>query len=180
MAEVNTGGGKKVSTKVDMTPMVDLAFLLITFFMLTTTFAKPQTMLVNLPDKTPTDEKMKLKISKTWTILLAKDNRIFYYNDPEKPEVEETNFADNGLRRMLVTKIKQIGEGHFFIIKASDESNFKNVVDILDEMAITKAESYALVDITPEDIELIQKTEANNGPAGSAPTAAAAPAPAAQ
>ena len=92
MAEVDSGGGKKVSTKIDMTPMVDLAFLLITFFMLTTTFSKPQTMEVNVPDKTKDDKKMDLKESKTVIIVLAEDNRIFYYQGTKNPVIQESSF----------------------------------------------------------------------------------------
>jgi biopolymer transport protein ExbD len=158
MAEIDSGGGKKVSTKIDMTPMVDLAFLLITFFMLTTTFSKPQTMEVNVPDKTKDDKKMDLKESKTVILVLAEDNRIFYYQGTKNPVIQESSYAPNGIRKLLLDKTREIGDP-FFIIKAKNTAKYKNVVDILDEMAITKAERYALVDITKEDIELVDKAK---------------------
>jgi biopolymer transport protein ExbD len=93
MAEIDTGGGKKVSTKVDMTPMVDLAFLLVTFFMLTTTFSKPQTMEVNMPEKNQKDEKMKVAETRTTTLILSENNKIYYYSgSSENPEINVTNF----------------------------------------------------------------------------------------
>lgn len=158
MAEIDSGGGKKVSTKIDMTPMVDLAFLLITFFMLTTTFSKPQTMEVNVPDKTDDDKKMDLKESKSVMIILAENNRIFYYTGTKSPEVKESSYAPSGIRKVILDKTREVGDP-FFIIKAKNTAKYKNVVDILDEMAITKAERYALVDITPEDIELVDKAQ---------------------
>ncbi|RYF88381.1 MAG: biopolymer transporter ExbD, partial [Chitinophagaceae bacterium] len=92
MAEVNTGGGgrgkgkggkvraKKQSTKIDMTPMVDLAFLLLTFFMLTTTFSKPQTMEIVMPEKKENKEieDTKVKLSDAMTIVLGENNKIYY------------------------------------------------------------------------------------------------------
>src|SRR6478609_4748615 len=91
MAEVNTGGGgggkkggkvraKKQSTKVDMTPMVDLAFLLLTFFILTSTFNKAKTMEVTMPDKV-TDEKDQTKINENdmLNLVLAEDDKIYYW-----------------------------------------------------------------------------------------------------
>src|SRR5215216_1208782 len=74
--------GKKLSTRIDLTPMVDLGFLLITFFMYTTTLAKPKTMQINMPDndKTLTDEQRnKVKESTAMTILLSSNHRIYYY-----------------------------------------------------------------------------------------------------
>src|SRR5690554_658684 len=100
MAEINTSdsggkGGKKrskkASTKVDMTPMVDLAFLLITFFMLTTTFGKPQAMEVNMPDKTDDNQEQPLKESKTFTILLGENDIVYYYQGLQDPEIFETD-----------------------------------------------------------------------------------------
>ena len=91
---------KKSSTHIDMTPMVDLAFLLLTFFMLTTTFSKPKTMEINMPvkEKTPDDE-TKIKASQALTILLSENNKIVWYtglgDDPENPPV--TNTADFSL-----------------------------------------------------------------------------------
>ncbi|MEN9442888.1 MAG: hypothetical protein RLZ33_2965 [Bacteroidota bacterium] len=123
MAEIAEGGGgghdkgkkraKKSSTKVDMTPMVDLAFLLLTFFVLTTTFAKPKVMSLVYPAKL-TDEELKdtkqPKINNAITFLLTED-KIFYYEDEffpkgnpqgETPTVlKETNFDPDGVRLLL-------------------------------------------------------------------------------
>src|SRR6185312_16128217 len=107
MAEVSTGGGKKdgkkrakkVSTKIDMTPMVDLAFLLITFFMLTTTFNKPQTMEVNMPDKTENNEQQPLKESKVLTIILGENDKVYYYTGLTNPKVELTDYSTEGIRK---------------------------------------------------------------------------------
>ena len=83
-----------------MTPMVDLAFLLLTFFMLTTTFSKPKTMEINMPvkDNKPEDS-TKIKASQALTILLSANNKIVWYtglgDDPENPPV--TNVADFSL-----------------------------------------------------------------------------------
>lgn len=158
------GGSKKKSTKVDMTPMVDLAFLLITFFMLTTTFSKPQTMEVNMPDKKKDqDEKMKVKESKTMVLLLDENNTVFYYTGFENPEVHESDFGPNGIRKVILDKNRQVkqtsGEDAIYIIKATEKANYKNMVDILDEMAITRSTTYAIVDITPKDLELIEKAK---------------------
>jgi biopolymer transport protein ExbD len=156
MADIDTGGGKKVSTRVDMTPMVDLAFLLVTFFMLTTTFNKPQTMEVNMPEKNNKEETMKVKESKTTTIVLAENDKVYYYTGVENPEVKLTNFAESGLRKVLLDKVKTI-QDPIMIIKAKKEAKYKNVVDVIDEMAITGVKIYALVDITPADLELLAK-----------------------
>lgn len=191
MAEVDTGGGKKVSTKVDMTPMVDLAFLLITFFMLTTTFSKPKAMEVNMPDKVLNDDApIKVPESLTTTFVLGEKDIIYYYSGKDNPNVNQTDYSDGGLRRVVLndikTKVAQFGKDPIYIIKASKGSRYKNVVDMLDEMAIagnyvviyngnerkTKL-SYAMVDITKDDEELIAKAS------GATPAAAdATPAPA--
>ena len=99
MSEVNTEssgskkgkkGTKKVSTRIDFTPMVDLGFLLITFFMLTTTMIKPQTMEIAMPskDKVPDEEQTKVKASRAITIILGKDNKVFYYEGTRENDVD--------------------------------------------------------------------------------------------
>ena len=147
--------GKKQSTHIDMTPMVDLAFLLLTFFMLTTTFSKPQTMEVNMPDKTDKNEKQPLKESKALTILLGEDNKIYWYTGLTNPKVEQTDYSSEGIRKVLLEKNRQIKD-LVVLIKAKDVSRYKNIVDILDEMHITNTKRYAIVDFTPTDEELIK------------------------
>ena len=102
---------KKSSTHIDMTPMVDLAFLLLTFFMLSTTFSKPKTMEINMPVKPdkPNDE---LKVNNAVTLLLTDKNKIFWYFGefkPEETQLDEANFspdASNSLRKILLDKNK--------------------------------------------------------------------------
>ena len=173
MAELDTSGGgkkggkvrsKKASTRVDLTAMVDLAFLLITFFMLTTTLAKPQAMDLAMPDK---DEKLDAKLEvaddRTMTILLGKNDKIEWYmgtiDEPSTPTVED--FGKNGIRKAILDKIKSVkaatGKDLLILLKPSDKSNYKNLVDILDEMKITNVQSYAIVDITTPEIGLLQR-----------------------
>ena len=97
---------KKSSTHIDMTPMVDLAFLLLTFFMLTTTFSKPKTLEINMPIK-PDKPEVELKINNAVTVLLGDKNRIFWYFGEFKPgetQLEETDWSSKGIRRILLEK----------------------------------------------------------------------------
>ena len=101
---------KKLSTRVDFTPMVDLGFLLITFFMLATTLNKPQTMEIALPskEKIPDADQTKIKASRAVTILLGKDNKVYYYEGTREndldPTLSKTDFSPTGLRKFLIRK----------------------------------------------------------------------------
>ncbi|HEX8268351.1 MAG TPA: biopolymer transporter ExbD [Flavobacterium sp.] len=194
MAELNTGDGagkkggkvrsKKQNSKVDLTAMVDLAFLLITFFMLTTSLSKPQSMDLGLPDK---DEEVKTDVkvdeNRTMTLLLGDNNQLKYYmgilNTPMAPK--EIVYGREGIRAEILKRKKAVLEytgdpkkGIIVIIKPSKKSNYRNLVDILDEMAITGVQTYAIVDITPEEAKAI---DGNTADAAATDTAdAAAPA----
>ncbi len=194
MAEMDTssGGGhkkgpgvkksKKMSTRVDLTPMVDLGFLLITFFIFTTTLAKPMTMEINMPNKEKIDEKdqTKVKESTAMTVLLSKDHRVYYYEglatDPNvPPDLKVTGFrAKDGIRDAIIAKkakvaqLQQSGalgpkDQATILIKPDNNSTYEDMVNILDEMSINDVRVYAIIDITPVDQEFIQVTEAANG-----------------
>jgi biopolymer transport protein ExbD len=180
MAEMDTssGGGhkkgpgvkksKKLSTRVDLTPMVDLGFLLITFFVFTTTMSKPTAMTMNEPKDDP-DNQLKVKNSGAMTILLGKADQVYYYYGELLPETiseqfKATNFTE--IRKLISEKKKATPLGDLmYIIKADKEATFKNAIDILDEMSITAVPPghYAEVDITDTESMLIQKTEEANG-----------------
>jgi len=154
-------GRKKMSTRIDLTPMVDLGFLLVTFFMLTTTFSKPQTMEINMPvkpkEEVTEEEQNAVKASKALTLIIDGENKIYWYQGiPGTDNVPVlTNFSADGIRKILVEKNSTVQE-MVVLIKPTDEANYKNVVDILDEMNISDIKRYALVDITPLDLELIK------------------------
>lgn len=201
MAEVNTdqGGGKekggkhskvrakKASTHIDMTPMVDLAFLLLTFFMLTTTFSKPKTVEINMPlkDGEPT------KVNNAITVLLSDKDRVFWYFGEFKPgetQLNKSDFSDNGIRKIFLDKNaaahaevrrlegelakRQIADSTFkrlaveaksqksalmVLIKTDDKAKYRNVIDILDELSISSVGKYAVVDMMKDEYDLIQK-----------------------
>jgi biopolymer transport protein ExbD len=164
MAEISQDSGKKdgkvrskkTSTRIDMTPMVDLAFLLLTFFVMTTTLNKPQTMEITMPEKPKKEDKQPVVNEKrVLTLVLAGNNKVYWYLGITDPKVERSDFSNDGIRKVLLHQNAQIKE-LVVLIKPSDESKYKNVVDILDEMNISNIARYALVDITPVDKELIQ------------------------
>lgn len=170
MAEIQGGGGggkkkgdkvrvKKASTRIDMTPMVDLAFLLLTFFVMTTTLNKPQTMEIVMPEKTEEDDKQPLvNENHVLTLVLDKDDKIYWYVGITDPKVEVTDFSASGIRKVLLEKKNTIPK-LVVLIKASDNAKYKNMVDILDEMNISTIKVYALVDITKVDEELIKDSQ---------------------
>lgn len=188
MAELNTGdsgkgkGGKvrskKSNAKVDLTAMVDLAFLLITFFMLTTSLSKPQSMDLGLPDKEkdPKDKTdIKVDQKRTMTIILGDNDKIKWFHGLlETPEPggapTDAVYGRNGIRKEILKRVKSVneyaktrptykdGDGLIVIIKPTKKSTYRNLVDVLDEMAICKVPTYAIVnDITPEEQKLVDE-----------------------
>jgi biopolymer transport protein ExbD len=173
MAEINTGDGggkggkkrsKKVSTKVDMTPMVDLAFLLITFFMLATTLTKQQKFDFGVPpDIKDPKELPELKASNAITVILGKDNLVYWYvmNQDGSTDFHETDFSDDGIRATLLERKKAVGENLNVIIKPMKDSKYKNLIDIIDELAILGIGKKAMVEATPDDVKLVQAENAS-------------------
>lgn len=116
VSQVSSGGKhkkghtKKMSTRVDLTPMVDLAFLLITFFMLTTTMLKPQTMEISMPskDKVKEEEQTKVKASRAVTVLIGGKDSLFYYEGTREnnvdPKIILSNYSPDGIRNVLLKK----------------------------------------------------------------------------
>lgn len=151
--------GKKVSTRVDLTPMVDLGFLLITFFIFTTTMAQPTSLNLNMPkDTDKPDENMKVKESGSLTLMLGKANVIYYYFGADPTTMQTTTYKE--VRTVILDKKKITPpEDLFIIIKPDKDATYKNAVDILDEMNINDIGRYAMVDPTPQEYDLIQKTE---------------------
>lgn len=147
MADVNTGdsgggGGKhqkrrakKMSTRIDMTPMVDLAFLLLTFFVLTSTFNKAKTMEINFPAD-PKDEKERQKVNNALTFLMSNDDKIFYYegefypaaNKDGKPttQLTKSNFSKDGIRKVLLEKNKPTRDA---LLKLEDKLKKNELAD---------------------------------------------------
>jgi len=209
MAQIieNGGGGKshgkrkakKHGTHIDMTPMVDLACLLLTFFMLTTAFSKPKVMEIIMPEKPKPNEPLpknpqEIPKSRTLNLVLGKGDVVYwYFGKPGTPlegtTVQKTNFSKDGIRKILLLKNKDLFEkietlntkvikgtekigmdtlqarirrfkkddklGPIVLIKADDDIKYKNMVDVIDEMAITNIARYSLVDIDPKEKQMI-------------------------
>ena len=134
---------KKMTVRVDFTPMVDMNMLLITFFMLCTTLSKPQTMEISMPsnDKNITDEqRSKVKASQAITLLLAGDDKLYYYegepNYEDYNSLKETSYTADGLRAMLLRRnsaaVRQVNElkQQKADLKISEEEYDKKVSEI--------------------------------------------------
>lgn len=169
-------GPSKQSTRIDLTPMVDLAFLLVTFFMLTTTFSKPQVMDIVMPvkDKEQQEEQQinqtELRQSEAMTILIGGGDTLVYYFglDTAKlvtlPDFKPLNKgAYESVRKAITDKqlfldndddSKTKKENLFVVIKPMDKSSYQNLVDVLDMMNFTEVKKYAIVDVAESDLSI--------------------------
>src|ERR1700744_1910902 len=151
--------GKKLSTRVDLTPMVDLGFLLITFFIFTTTMSQPTAMRLFLPkDVDKPDEQNKLKESAALTVMPSKSDKVYYYEGLDPSKIQASDFKK--IRDVILDKKRRTDPKDFMvIIKPTKDATYKNTVNILDEMKIDDVKRYALVDITPDEYKFISLTE---------------------
>ena len=174
MAEMEVKGGghkqgpgvkksKKQSTRVDLTPMVDLGFLLITFFIFSTTMNQPTALNLNMPKDTPDlQDEMKVKESGSLTLMLGKGNVVYYYFGIDPTTMETTTYK--AVRDIILKKKKSTpAEDLFIIIKPDKDATYKNAVDMLDEMNINDIQKYAMVDPSPQEYDLIKQTESAAG-----------------
>lgn len=166
---------RKLNTKVDLTAMVSVSFLLIIFFMLVGELSKPKFMDFSLPKKYSDEEWNGVTHcysgleNRIMTVLLDQNDKIVIHNGfidfPEHP-AKQVKFGKDGIRKELIKKQASIfdyytksgrpGRGLIVIIKPSEKCNYKNLVDILDEMSIAKIETYAVVnEFTPQETKLL-------------------------
>jgi biopolymer transport protein ExbD len=107
---------KKLSTRVDMTPMVDLGFLLITFFIFTATMSSPKAMDLRMPKDVDDPKKQnEAKESGALTIMLGKGNQVYYYEGQLKVDVGVNNFKQTtfkGIRDIIINKRKEVMSRH--------------------------------------------------------------------
>lgn len=163
MAEVITkekSGGKqnKKPIKIDMTPMVDLNFLLLMFFMFTSSFTKPNVMDLGLPAKDPNPVPINDKVidqRNQITFIIGENNRIFYHQSNEKDLTEaglkETDYNGLNVSKVISNAYEKAPKKENFtiIVKPTDDANYKNFVDMMDNISISKKERYGISDIKP-------------------------------
>jgi len=191
-AEVGGGGGggkhkkshgkKKPNPRIDMTPMVDLGFLLLTFFVLTTTMSTPTALPVIVPaedDKVKPEEREKVSEEKVLTLLITGKDRVYWYTGTSKKEGAEGGgvelnrtgyYNESGVRKVILERknFVKANKAKFgfteddpliVLIKMSDDATYANMVDILDEMNISEQKKYMLLEATKDEIEFIKAYE---------------------
>ena len=166
---------KKQIIRIDMTPMVDLGFLLITFFVFTTTMSTPKATDLFMP-KDDTTHPQPLPNSLALSLLLDNNNKVYYYNGDFKEAVNankifETNYSTyGGIGKIIRQKQKDIDasgkfadgrKGLMLLIKPTSGSVYKNVIDALDEAVINDVRKYAIVEPANEEIVYIKNRDFN-------------------
>ncbi|HEU5165994.1 MAG TPA: biopolymer transporter ExbD [Chitinophagaceae bacterium] len=168
---------KKQIIRIDMTPMVDLGFLLITFFVFTTTMSTPKATDLFMP-KDPTNNKDSTKIidDLALTLLLDEDNGVYYYNGTfdnaaRSNTIFQTNYSTyEGIGKIIRQKQKDIDasgkfadgrKGMMLLIKPTSKSVYKNVIDALDETVINDVKKYAIVEPTADELQFLKAQKAS-------------------
>ncbi len=154
---------KRRSTRVDLTPMVDLGFILVSFFVFTSTLFQAKAMNILMPNDTEVDVNDDVCASCAITLLPAANNQLYYYEGkPDNAILKQSTYNAEGLRNLLTIKRKTVIEKRgkdemVLIVKPTAESSYKNLVDILDECNICMVKRYYIDEITPKEIMLVRQ-----------------------
>ena len=140
---------KRVGIRMDMTPMVDIAFLLLTFFMLTTVFRAPQTMELNMP---PADVKVEIAESNLMTLRIMEDGVIYWNIGVETPQ----RVATSELRKLLMERNKE-NPKLVTLVKVDRKGKYYQMVDILDELQLANVDRFSLAPLTDADKKEVAK-----------------------
>ena len=154
--------GKRVGIRMDMTPMVDVAFLLLTFFMLATVFSRPQAMEINLPES---DEPVEIAESNVLTLRGAQDGNIYWNIGTEPAEV----IPYSGLNALL-TERNRANPQLITLIKVDRSGTYTNVVDMLDEIKLAGLTKYSIAPFTAQDSTQVLQSRAGTGPSSATPS----------
>lgn len=155
------------STRIDLTPMVDLGFLLITFFVFTTSISKPTAMKINLPENKNVKDPTLTAEGKTINLIPGDHDQLFYYDGSNSNDIHVTEYSAAGVRAVLQQKKKAVQSKYgnadetVVLIKPMPGCSYKNLVDVLDEMQINMIGTYVLMDIQQEEksnVTLFQTT----------------------
>lgn len=148
---------KRMSTRIDMTPMVDLAFLLLTFFILTSTFSNMKVMELSMPEPDPV-EVPEISAKNVLNLVLADKNEVYWWEgDEAKPKL--TNYSKDGVRKILLERSNRNAQ-LFVLIKPLDNSKYENMVDVLDEISISNIRRYMIVNVTEDDRHAVEGARA--------------------
>ncbi|KUL32261.1 ExbD/TolR family protein [Chlorobium limicola] len=146
---------KRIGFHLDMTPMVDVAFLLLTFFMLTTTFAKSNTMEINIP---PDTGEVKVSETNVMIVRLAGDGMAYCSLGEQIPRRialydsgDANRLALSGELRSLLRKESTANKKMVIVVKISEKAKYRNLVDLIDELNLMKIDRFSLDDYTDQD-----------------------------
>lgn len=146
---------KRLGFHLDMTPMVDVAFLLLTFFMLTTTFSKSNTMEINMPPETG---EVRIAEQNVMTVRIAGDGMAYCSLGEEVPRrialyepSESRRMALSGELRSLLREQTAANRKMVIVVKISEKAKYRNLVDLIDELNLMKIDRFSLDDYTDQD-----------------------------
>lgn len=153
---------RRISFRLDMTPMVDVAFLLLTFFMLTTTFSKPNTMEINVP---PENMEVKVAESNILTVRIVQNDSLYWTMASDVPKAiamydksDKGMLLGNALKTVLQEKSSQ-NDKIVVVIKLDKKAKYRNLVDLIDELNLMKIDRFSLADFTEDDAKEILKAK---------------------
>ena len=154
---------KKTSLRVDLTPMVDLGFLLISFFVFTTTISQPKAMKLVMPDDNDKTHPSLAADSKTLNLILGANNKVYAYNGLDINGISDLGSDCKAMRAAIIQKKNEIRNRYgsdsemIVLIKPTDKSTYANVVNALDEMLICNVKTYVLMDADAHEVLAIKQ-----------------------
>ena len=161
MGAVDLGGGRqhgkkgtrkkrrRLGIRIDMTPLVDVAFLLLTFFMLTTTFSLPQVMDITLP---PSETKSEVTEASLLLVRLMEDGRIFWNMGTDAPRALDANTLRAFLQERINTNPTMIT-----LVKVDRKSKYSTMVRIIDELHLANITRYSLAPLLEQDKKIVEQ-----------------------